>query len=84
MSENLEVMKRCLAHQSIRVTTPSGCGRPHNRFSQDNLEGSGCEKRRYNNVDADSDAADSGGDGDADSGGDGGGGGSSPLIFVHQ
>ena len=50
MSDYL-VLKRCLAASSIRVTLPATCGRPVNRFSLENLDGSGCEKRRYNNVD---------------------------------
>ena len=81
MSENMEEMKRCLASKAIRVTLPNACGPKINRFSQESHEGSGCEKKRYNNVDADSDA-DSAADSDGDGVGDGGG--SSPLIFVHQ
>ena len=81
MSENMEEMKRCLASKAIRVTLPNACGPKINRFSQESLEGSGCERKRYNNVGADSHAGSSA---DSDGAGVGGGDGSSPLIFVHQ
>ena len=45
------IQKKCLDASLIRVTLPATCGRPVNRFSLENLDGSGCEKSRYNNVD---------------------------------
>ena len=58
---NMEEMKRCLTSKPIRVTLPNVCGHKSNRDSKECLEGSGCEAKRYINIDADSDA-DSDGD----------------------
>ena len=59
---NMEEMKRCLTLKPIRVTLPNDCGHKSNRDSKECLEGSGCEAKRYINIDADSDA-DSDGEG---------------------
>ena len=73
----MEEMKRCLTSKAIRVTLPNACGHKINRDSKESLEGSGCEAKRYNNIDADSDA-DSAADSDGVGGGDGGGDGVLP------
>ena len=65
----MEEMKRCLTSKGIRVTLPNACGQKIKRGVKECLEGSGCEAKRYNNIDADSDGD---GVGDGHGGGDDG------------